>query len=236
MKSRYDNQALVDGMNKDVQEQLKNSTVAIVGVGGLGCPLSLNLAEMGIGKLLLIDDDAVALSNLNRQHLFTPDDLGKSKAEVAAAYLRKFNPEIEIVTIQERLNARNMEKLLSTAMVVADCTDNLVVRYRLDEYCGQNEKPLIFAGVRKWQGQFGLFHYQKKTALSDLFPPDPSVFQTEDCESLGTFGFVCSHMASLQAAEIFKLISGLGEVQEGILQLADLEFLEFRKHRIPENS
>lgn len=209
--NRYSNQQKITGFTPEHQKKLDKAKVLVVGAGGLGCPLLTNLVQMGIGETTVLDDDVVNESNLNRQWLYTPDDIGKSKVVCAQNKLSSLNPNIRIAGIQERLTSKNAAAFVQGFDVVVDCTDNLAARYALDEVCHQFKLPLVFGGIRMTEGQVGIFNGVSGVRFSDVFKPSKEAFQQEDCNALGTLGFICNMIGSFQASEVFKLITGLGE-------------------------
>ena len=220
-KRRYENHFKLDGFSPDLQEKIAQTRILVIGAGGLGCPLLVNLAMLGIGFIRLADDDIIQESNLNRQFLFPHHRIGEQKAEVAAEFLRAFNPQVSIETHIDRFKQQNANELLDGIDYAIDCSDNLATRYSLDIFCSEKRIPMIFGGVRKYEGQVGVFHFRSETRFSDVFPPSAEVFASEDCNVLGTTGFVCQNIASWQAAELFKMISGQGEILEGKLLMID---------------
>lgn len=223
MNKRYSNQLKTDGFTEKDQERLRNTKVLIVGAGGLGCPVSLQMAAMGIGTLSLIDDDRIELHNLNRQTLYKPADVGKPKVEMAKEVLRSFNADCEVVTYECRLSTTNAQKLIVNHDLVIDCTDNIPTRYTIDKFCKKLTIPMIFGGVRMLEGQYGVFNYKRGISFGDVYPQAANLEQLEDCESLGTFGFACALVASYQVNEAFKILLNRPFVQDGKVTTIDLQ-------------
>jgi len=220
---RYINQLKVDGFSVNDLKKLQSARVLVVGAGGLGCPVSLQLVAMGIGTITLIDDDLVEVHNLNRQTLFTPNQVGIAKVEAALSALKGFNPDCNIMTIEDRLSSRNAKSIIDSHDLVIDCTDNIPARYTIDKYCNTLGIPMIFGGVRMLEGQFGVFNYQKGISFTDVYPPSSNLEQLEDCESLGTFGFACALIASHQVNEAYKILLEKPGVQDGKIVTIDLQ-------------
>lgn len=209
--NRYSNQQKITGFTPEHQMKLDKAKVLVVGAGGLGCPLLTNLIQMGVGHVTILDDDVVNESNLNRQWLYTPNDVGEPKVVCAEQRLLKLNPSIKIKGIQDRLTSKNAKALVQGFDVAVDCTDNLAARYALDEGCHLFELPLVFGGIRMTEGQVGIFNGASGVRFSDVFKPTKEAFRQEDCNTLGTLGFICNMVGSFQASEVFKIITGLGE-------------------------
>lgn len=221
--NRYNNQLRVNNFSEEDQKRLQDSEVLVVGAGGLGCPLLLQLAALGVGHITLVDDDVVNESNLNRQTLFTPKDVGQKKVAVAAQKILEFNPLIEVLALEDRLTSKNASALIDGKKVVIDCTDNIPARYVMDKVCKEQGIPMVFGGVRMLEGQFGVFNYRGGPSFNDLFPAGNRLEQLEDCNTLGTFGFACQLVAGYQANEAFKVLLNREYVQSGRIWTIDLE-------------
>ena len=219
---RYSNQLKVAPFDPIKQTKLLNSTVLVIGAGGLGCPVLQQLALLGVGKIILLDADHIEESNLNRQSLFGLNDIGKSKAQVAKRQVEALNEDCSVEAHCEFLTSKNAEKFCLSANVIVDCTDNLATRYTLDRQSQRLGIPLVFGGVRKWEGQVGVFNYLRGKSFEDIFPKEAHLESLEDCELLGTFGFVCQMVASYQCAEVLKILSGIGTVLSGQILTIDL--------------
>lgn len=212
----------MDGFDQSHQERLRKARVLVVGAGGLGCPLLTFLVQAGVGNITLLDDDVVNLSNLNRQWLFTENDVGEAKVDVATQQLLKLWPQVNIQPVKERIQSQNADYWLTDQNLVIDCTDNLAARYTLDRFCHKLQIPLIFGGVRKFEGQVGLFCGSSGKQFSDVFPQTTEVFAQEDCNLLGTMGFVVGAIAAQQAALAVKVLCQLGDLPFGKLWHIDL--------------
>jgi sulfur-carrier protein adenylyltransferase/sulfurtransferase len=158
---RYSRHFVLPDFGSEGQRKLKNSTVFVIGAGGLGCPVLLYLAAAGVGSITIIDDDVVSLSNLQRQILFTTADLNLSKAETAANKIRLLNPSIKVDFIRTRLTSENALTVLAPADVVVDCTDNFPTRYLVNDACVLLDKPLVYGSVFRYEGQVAVFNYKQ---------------------------------------------------------------------------
>jgi len=205
--SRYSRQQLVKQFGLGSQTKLKNACVLIVGVGGLGSPVSLLLAGAGVGKLILVDDDVVSLSNLHRQTLFQESDVDKPKVVAAQERLAALNSDIAIEYVDQKLNPSNATHLVESATVVVDAADNFLVSYLLSDLCLANRKPFVTASVLTTHGYLGVF-------CGSLSRPAPSlraVFASPsktaaNCNTAGVTGPSVGVVGSYQAQEVLKVI------------------------------
>ncbi len=149
-------------INEEGQEKLLNSSVAIIGAGGLGCPVGLYLAGAGIGSITIIDNDHIEISNLNRQIAFSTYDIGLSKSKCLEKAIKKINPEIKTKSLNARIDANNIQKLLSGIDVVVDCTDNYETRFLLAQACFKLNIPMSFGSAVRQEGQTAFFQAGQK--------------------------------------------------------------------------
>ncbi|TRO63360.1 HesA/MoeB/ThiF family protein [Christiangramia sabulilitoris] len=217
---RYDRQIKLDEVGVSGQEKLRNASVLIVGVGGLGCPAAQYLVGAGIGRLGLIDHDRVSLSNLHRQLLFTEKDLGKSKAVVAKSRLQQINSEVEIDVFEEPLSIDNAENLFQLYDIILDGTDNFETKYLINDACILIEKPWVYASIYKNEGQLSVFNFQDGPSYRCLFPK--TTRQNISCEATGVLGVTPGILGTMQAAEVLKMILGAGNVLSGKLKLVNV--------------
>ena len=205
----------------------------IVGAGGLGCPAALYLAASGIGRLTLADADKVDLTNLQRQILYRTDSVGTPKVEAARAALRAVNPEVEVVALQQRLEAGHMAELVSGVDVVLDCSDNFATRHALNRACVAQRKPLVSAAAMRFDAQLMVFDLRQPDApcYACLFPEDSEVEEVQ-CSQMGVFAPLTGVAGALQAMEAIKLVCGVGESLNGRLLLLDAMSAEWRTVRI----
>ena len=203
--------------------QLAASHVVLVGMGGIGCPALQYLAGAGIGRLTLIDDDTVDLSNLQRQTLFTPADAGQPKAEVAARWVRAFDPELAVTALAERITPANVADLLTGADVILDGTDNFATRLLVSDTATTLQIPLVSAAIGRFQGQIGTFRgWLADAPCYRCFVGD--AFDAEDCDTCaeqGVLGAMVGLIGSFAAMEVVRAISGFGEDTRGKLHLFD---------------
>ncbi|MGA9658065.1 MAG: molybdopterin-synthase adenylyltransferase MoeB [Asticcacaulis sp.] len=189
------------------QMQLKAARVALIGAGGIGSPAALYLAAAGVGTLGLIDDDAVSLSNLQRQVLFATDDIGQPKTEVAAKRLNAINPHGVYNVHGLRLTDDNAAQILADYDIVLDGCDNFETRFLVNQTCHDLKKPLVSAALGRFSGQLAVF--SGKPCYQCLVPDMPP--DAETCERVGVVGAVAGIIGSMAALEVIKLITGAGE-------------------------
>ncbi|WP_232778302.1 HesA/MoeB/ThiF family protein [Salegentibacter sediminis] len=217
---RYDRQIKLDEVGFSGQEKLKNSSVLIVGVGGLGCPAAQYLVGAGVGRIGLMDHDRVSLSNLHRQVLFDESDVGKSKAVVGKEKLQTLNSEVEIEDYQEALTIDNAETLFQQYDIIMDGTDNFETKYLINDACILTEKPWIYASIYKHEGQLSVFNYKNGPSYRCLFPKTTQ--QNISCEATGVLGVTPGILGMLQATEVLKIILETGNVLSGKLKLINI--------------
>ncbi len=212
---RYSRQLSLKGFGPIAQEQLAKARVLVVGAGGLGCPALQYLAAAGLGEIGIVDDDTIDLSNLQRQVLYTTADVGKKKAAVAALRLLAINPEIKVTPYELRVDNGNALKLFNSYDIIVDGTDNFATRYLINDACVLLKKPLVFAAVFQYEGQLAVFNVAgvggTSTNYRHLFSKPPSPDAAPDCNAAGVLGVLPGIMGNMQAAEVIKLITGLGE-------------------------
>jgi molybdopterin/thiamine biosynthesis adenylyltransferase len=199
------------------QQRLRAARVGLVGLGGVGGPAALYLAAAGVGALRLIDDDAVALSNLQRQIAFTTRDTGRAKVEAGAEALTALNPHVRIERMAERLNGDNAARLLAGCDIVIDGTDDFGARFAVNAACVAAAVPLVSGALGRWSGQVGVFLGRPcYRCLTPAAPPD-----AETCARVGVVGALAGVVGSMAALEAVKLITGAGAPLTGRLLIYD---------------
>ncbi|EGI5054067.1 molybdopterin-synthase adenylyltransferase MoeB [Salmonella enterica subsp. enterica serovar Worthington] len=216
---RYSRQILLGDIAIEGQQQLLDSHVLIVGLGGLGSPAALYLAGAGIGTLTLADDDDVHLSNLQRQILFTTDDIAHPKAQAAKLRLAQLNPGSELIVLQQRLTGDVLKNAVARVDVVLDCTDNMATRQEINAACVALNTPLISASAVGFGGQLMVLTPPWEQGCYRCLWPD-DVEPERNCRTAGIVGPVVGVMGTLQALEAIKLLSGM-ETPSGELRLFD---------------
>ncbi len=216
---RYSRQILLEDIALDGQQKLLGSRVLLIGLGGLGAPAALYLAGAGIGTLVLADDDDVHLSNLQRQILFTTDDIDQPKAQTTRQRLQQLNPDIEIISLQQRLQGERLQQEVALADVVLDCTDNMATRQAINAACVSQNTPLITASAVGLGGQMMVLTPPWAQGCYRCLWPDDAEPE-RNCRTAGILGPVVGIMGTLQALEAIKLLSGI-DTERNTLRLFD---------------
>lgn len=223
---RYSRQIMLADIAIEGQQKLLASHVLVIGLGGLGSPAALYLAGAGIGTLVLADDDDVHLSNLQRQILFTTDDIARPKSHVTKQRLARLNPDIELVALQQRLSGDALRHAVANADVVLDCTDNMATRQAINAACVALNTPLITASAVGFGGQLMVLTPPwEQGCYRCLWPDDEE--PERNCRTAGIVGPVVGVMGTLQALEAIKLLNGM-ETPTGKLRLFDAKTSQWR--------
>lgn len=214
--NRYARHYSLKGFGYEGQQKLAQAKVLVIGAGGLGCPVLQYLAAAGVGTIGLADDDVVSLSNLQRQVLYSTEDVGRAKATVAAVKLQQLNPDITINSFKMAVTTVNALGLIADYDIVIDCTDNFAARYLINDACYLLNKPLIFGAVYRYEGQVAVFNVAAadgtKTNYRNLFATPPDPLEVADCNDAGVLGVLPGIIGIMQATEAIKLLTGTGEV------------------------
>jgi sulfur-carrier protein adenylyltransferase/sulfurtransferase len=206
-KQQYEKHLMLPNIKKEGQLKLKNAHVVIVGMGGLGNPCATYLTSAGIGKITLVDADKISISNLQRQVLFSHQDIGLLKVEVAKKKLQALNPSIEINVHKEFVSLNNALSTIQKPNVVIDCSDNFETRYFLNDYCVKNYIPLSYAAIYKFDGQLCFFDMKKNSpCLRCLFPNLPPQGEIQNCAEAGVLGVLPGVFGVLQARDTIKFL------------------------------
>lgn len=218
---RYSRHFVLPGFHEAAQQKLRQARILIVGAGGLGCPVLQYLTAAGAGTIGIVDHDTISLSNLQRQILFTTDDIGKSKARTAATRMSLLNPHVDFHVHEVKLTAHNINELIHNYDLLIDCTDNFPTRYLINDACVLASKPFIYGSLFRYEGQVAVFNYQEGPNYRDLYPQPPAPGSVPDCEAGGVLGVLAGIIGSWQASEAIKVITGIGEPLAGKLLLYD---------------
>jgi len=218
---RYSRHFVLPGFQQQAQLRLKNASILIAGAGGLGCPALQYLVAAGVGRIGIIDQDAISLSNLQRQILYTIDDIGKNKAKVAALRLAQLNPNVQLSAFDFRLTSSNALTLISDYDLVIDCTDNFPTRYLVNDACVLAGKPFIYGSIFRYEGQVATFNLNGSPNYRDLYPVPPAPGSVPDCEQGGVLGVLPGVIGAWQANEAIRIITGTGETLSAKLLLYD---------------
>lgn len=235
--ARYSRHIILPDFNIEGQKKLKKGKVLVIGTGGLGAPLLLYLAAAGVGTIGMVDFDVVDDSNLQRQVLFTRNDIGEPKVLAAKKRLEALNPYIKFVAHQTALTSENAMDIIKDYDVIADGTDNFPTRYLVNDACVLLGKVNVYASIYRFEGQATVFNYKNKLGelgpnYRDLFPTPPPPGLVPSCAEGGVLGVLPGILGSIQASEVIKVISGVGEPLNGRLFLFDAATFETRTLKI----
>ncbi len=220
-KYRYSRHLLLDKVGEVGQEKLKAAKVLVIGAGGLGCPVLQYLTAVGVGTIGIIDFDTVDETNLQRQVLFTKEDIGKNKALIAATRLNQLNEFVNFDIYAEKLTNSNALGLFKEYDIVVDGTDNFSTRYLVNDACVLTDKPLVYGAIYKFEGQVSVLNYQGGPTYRCLFPEPPEAGSVPNCSEIGVIGVLPGLIGTQQANEVIKLILGIGEPLSGKLAIFD---------------
>jgi len=218
---RYSRNIILQEVGGVGQQKLKDARVLVVGAGGLGSPAALYLAAAGVGTIGIVDHDTVDLSNLQRQILHRTQDVGKPKVESARRALEDLNPGVRVETYPVRLTAANVMDLIRDYDVVVDGVDNFATRYLLNDACVMAGKPLVDAGILRWDGLMMTIKPGEGPCYRCVFPEPPPAGVIPTCQEAGVIGALAGVMGTLQAMEVIKLLLGVGQTLTGRLLLFD---------------
>ena len=233
--NRYARHLILPEFGIKGQEKLKNSSVLLIGAGGLGSPMALYLAAAGVGKIGIVDFDVVDESNLQRQIVHGTSTLGQPKLKSAMDRLKDLNPHIEVVGFEERLTSENALRLFKDFDLVADGTDNFPTRYLVNDACVLLGKPNVYASIFRFEGQVTVFNHENGPCYRCLYhePPPPGLVPS--CAEGGVLGILPGVVGSLQATEVIKVLTGMRGNLSGKLLMYDAYKMAFRKLKIRKN-
>lgn len=234
---RYSRHILLDELGIEGQEKLLAAHALVIGAGGLGSPAAYYLASAGIGKITLVDNDTVDLTNLQRQILHTTERVGQPKAKSGKETLAQINPEVDVVALAERAEDERLEELVRSASVVLDCSDNFSTRHAVNHACVIHRVPLVSGAAIRFDGQISVFDSRREEApcYACLFPPDQQ-FEEVLCSTMGVFAPLVGIIGTTQAAEALKLVAEIGESLAGRLLLLDARTMEWTSIRVARNA
>lgn len=212
---RYSRHYRLSGFGKPAQDRLLRSSVLVIGAGGLGCPVLQYLAAAGVGTIGIADHDRIALSNLQRQTLFSTEEIGRLKAAKAAERIKALNPEISVQAYTDEVTPANAWDLMARYDLIVDATDNFAARYLISDTCALLNKPLVFGAIFRYEGQVAVFDTAEdgtRISYRDLFPEPPAPDEVQDCNEAGVLGVLPGMIGMMQANEVIKYITGTGEL------------------------
>jgi molybdopterin/thiamine biosynthesis adenylyltransferase len=230
---RYSRHILLDEIGIEGQERILAAHALVIGAGGLGSPAAYYLASAGIGRITLVDNDTVDLTNLQRQILHTTDRVGQPKAESGKLTLGRINPEVDVAALVERADDARLDELVRSATVVLDCSDNFATRHAVNRACVTHRVPLVSGAAIRLDGQVSVFDARRNDApcYACLFPPDQE-FEETLCSTMGVFAPLVGIIGTMQAAEALKLVAGVGESLAGRLLLLDARTMDWTSIKV----
>jgi molybdopterin/thiamine biosynthesis adenylyltransferase len=234
---RYSRHILLDEIGIEGQQRLLAASALVIGAGGLGSAAALYLASAGVGRIVLVDDDAVDLTNLQRQIMHTTARVGQAKVDSGRAALLQINPEIEVVAVRERVAGARLAALVSEASVVLDCCDNFATRHAVNRAIVAAGVPLVSGAAIRFDGQVSVFdpRHGDSPCYSCLFPEDGG-FEDAACSSMGVFAPLVGVIGAVQAAEALKLLMEVGQSLAGRLLLLDGRAMEWSSIALARNA
>lgn len=229
---RYSRQIMLPEVEIAGQEAWLNASVLIVGVGGLGSPVAMYLAAAGIGHLILVDDDVVELTNLQRQIVHTTETLGKPKVESAKSALSGLNPDTRITTINRRLTDEELVEQIARVDLVLDCTDNFSTRFAINDACVAHKKPLVSGAAIRLEGQVAVFDSRQDDAPCYRCLYREGSDENLTCSESGVLAPLVGIIGSVQAMEALKVLAEVGEPLVGKLLLLDGRYMDWRSLKL----
>lgn len=236
----YQRQTTLQEIGANGQQKLQNASVTVVGCGGLGTVAAVYLAASGVGHLHLIDLDVIGASNLHRQVFYTVSDIGKSKAKVLAAHIKRISPFVNVRYSKEAISKNTIAELLSDTVIVLDCTDQLSIKYLLNDFCIVYDKVLIYGSLYKFDGYIATFNLEdgtggRTTNLRDAFPEIPTE-NIPNCSEIGTLNTIVGIIGMMQANEVLKIVTGAGNpLVNELLIYNSLDNSQFRMKLKPKS-
>ncbi|MBV7260306.1 molybdopterin-synthase adenylyltransferase MoeB [Erythrobacter crassostreae] len=235
MAARYQRHLTIPEVGAEGQVKLANARVAVIGMGGLGCPVSTYLAAAGVGHIGLVDDDDIDLSNLQRQFLYTPDMVGRSKAMSAEAELARFNPTISFQPLKARLDDGNIRDIFESYDLIVDCTDNFTARYLINDEAVHQGKPVVHGAVYRFDAQVSVFGLDDGPCYRCFLPEPPPPELAPSCADAGVLGVLPGVAGLLMATEAIKVIVGFGEALSGRMLCYEAKSGSVREVKFPRD-
>ncbi len=214
-QEKYDRQLRIGEFGEKEQEKLIKARILVIGAGGLGAPALLYLVAAGVGKIGIVENDKVALHNLNRQILYTTDDLGKAKISQASHRLHRLNPECRIISHKVWWADSIAQEISRGYELIIDCTDNIESRLTSDNISKKMDIPFVYGAINGWEGQVAVFNLKKNNTYADTFGLDRE--KSTEKKAHGAIGVVAATVGSIMASEAIKIITGKGEILSGKL-------------------
>ncbi|MDR7372191.1 HesA/MoeB/ThiF family protein [Flavobacterium aquidurense] len=232
--ARYNRQTILPEIGQEGQHKLSKAKVLIIGAGGLGVAVLPYLAAAGVGEIGIIDDDVIEISNLQRQVIYKTSALGKYKVEEAKAMISELNPEVKVNAIAEKLSGKNAIWLFEKYDIIVDATDNLSIKYLINDACVITNKPMVYGSIFRFQGQVSVFNYKNGPTYRCLYPDENT--QSASCADAGVIGISVGIIGLLQANEVIKMILEIGEVLSGNILVYNILNNEQQKYDFEKDS
>ncbi|WP_125720407.1 HesA/MoeB/ThiF family protein [Flavobacterium ustbae] len=232
--TRYNRQIILPEIGKEGQYKLSKSKVLVIGAGGLGASILPYLAAAGVGEIGIVDDDTIEISNLHRQVIYKTSIVGKSKAEEAKYIVLELNPEIKVEAFAVKLSGENAISLFENYDIIVDATDNISIKYLINDACLVTHKPMVYGSIFRFQGQVSVFNYQNGPTYRCLYPDEKS--NALNCEDAGVIGITVGIIGMLQANEVIKIILGIGTVLSGKILVYNILNNEQQKYDFEKSS
>lgn len=225
---RYSRHLLLDGFDVDGQQRVQGAQVLVVGSGGLGCPAALYLAASGVGHLVIVDDDEVDLTNLQRQIAHSTADIGRAKVDSLADKLRAINPHSQVTALRLRLQGDELRRQVAAADIVLDCSDNFSTRLAVNRACVEERKPLVSGAAIRAEGQVAVFNFRDGSPCYACLYGEENTEENLTCSQSGVLSPLVGIIGAMQAAETLKILANYGEPLDGRLLLLDVRTMEWR--------
>lgn len=234
---RYSRHLLLDELGVEGQERILAGHALVIGAGGLGSPVAYYLATAGVGRVTIVDNDEVDLTNLQRQIIHDMSRIGRPKAESAATTIAAINPEVQVRALVRRADAALLDELVAEADVALDCSDNFATRQAVNLACVKHGKPLVSGAAIRFDGQVSVYDTRQPQlpCYACVFPPDQQ-FDEVRCATMGVFAPLVGIVGAVQAGEALKLLAGTGTSLAGRLQMLDARSMEWSEIRVPRHA
>jgi len=231
--TRYNRQIILPEIGEEGQEKLSRSKVLVIGAGGLGAAILPYLASAGVGEIGIVDHDVIEISNLQRQVIYKTEAIGKSKAKEAKAMIAELNPLVKVKAISEKLSGRNAISLFEKYDIIVDATDNIAIKYLINDACLVTHKPMVYGSIFRFQGQVSVFNYKNGPTYRCLYPEEN--LNAANCEEAGVLGVSVGIIGMLQANEVLKMILGIGAILSGKILVYNTLNNEQQKYDFEKN-
>jgi len=234
---RYSRHILLDEIGIEGQQRLLDAHALVIGAGGLGSPVALYLGSAGVGRMTIVDDDRVDLTNLQRQIAHNLSRVGTPKAESAQASIAAINPDVRVQPLVQRADAAALDALVAGADVVLDCSDNFKTRHAVNAACVRHRKPLVSGAAIRFDGQISVYDARDSASpcYACIFPPEATLEETL-CATMGVFAPLVGIIGAMQAAEALKLLAGVGSSLAGRLQMLDARHMQWSEIRLARHA